>query len=81
MREILGVLKPGGNLTIIAETYKTGASDNLKGPVMKLLGSSALSPDDQRTLFSNAGYVDAQIFEERRKGWICATGKKPAGPT
>jgi SAM-dependent methyltransferase len=81
MREILRVLKPGGNLTIIAETYKAGASDNLKGPVMKLLGSSALSPDDQRTLFSNAGYVDAQIFEERRKGWICATGKKPAGPT
>jgi SAM-dependent methyltransferase len=81
MREILRVLKPGGNLTIIAETYKTGASDYLQGPVLKLLGSSGLSPDDQRALFSKAGYVDIQIFEERNKGWICAAGKKPAGLT
>jgi SAM-dependent methyltransferase len=81
MREILRVLKPGGNLTIIAETYKTGAGDNLQAPVMKLLGSSGLTPDDQRALFSKAAYVDIQIFEERKKGWICAAGKKPAGLT
>ena len=80
MREVLRVLKPGGELAIIAETYKSGATDFLQGPVMKLLGSSGLTPDDQRALFSTAGFVDIQIFEERKKGWICVTGKKPPHP-
>jgi ubiquinone/menaquinone biosynthesis C-methylase UbiE len=80
MREILRVLKPGGTLTIIAETYKGGRYDKLKGPVMKLLRSTSLSVSEQRELFSTAGYSDVQIFEERNKGWICATGRKPLSP-
>jgi len=78
MQEILRVLKPAGTLVIIAESYRSGAYEMLQRPVMKLLRSSSLSPDDQRALFSAAGYIDVQIFEERTKGWICATGKKPS---
>jgi ubiquinone/menaquinone biosynthesis C-methylase UbiE len=77
MQEVLRVLKPGGTLLIIAETYKNGAGNKILGPVMKLLGSSSLSVDDQRNLFSTAGYSEVEVFEERRKGWICAKGKKP----
>jgi ubiquinone/menaquinone biosynthesis C-methylase UbiE len=77
MREILRVLKPGGTLIIIAETYKDGRYDMLKGPVMKLLRSTSLGVDEHRELFSAAGYKDVQIFEERSKGWICGTGRKP----
>lgn len=79
MQEVLRVLKPGGTLLIIAETYRNGAGavNKVFGPVMKLLGSSSLSAEDQRSLFSNAGYTDVQIFEEQKKGWICASGKKP----
>ncbi len=29
-------------------------------------------------LFSQAGYTDVEIFEERSKGWICGVGAKPA---
>lgn len=76
MQEILRVLKPGGTLLIIAESYKSGAFEKLQRPVMKALGSTNLSPDDQRALFSSAGYVDVQIFEERAKGWISVTGRK-----
>ena len=77
MQEILRVMKPGGTLIIIAETYKGGRYDKLKGPVMKLLRSTHLSVNGHRELFSTAGYTDVQMFEERIKGWICGTGRKP----
>ena len=47
---------------------------------MKLLKSTSLGVDDQRALFSSAGYADVEVFEERTKGWVCVTGKKPANP-
>ena len=76
MQEILRVLKPGGTLIVIAESYKQGAYNKLQRPVMKLLRSTNLSADDHREVFSKAGYTDVQIFEERSKGWICGIGKK-----
>lgn len=80
MREVLRVLKPGGKLIVIAETYKKGATNALQRPIMKLLKSSNMSVDDQRELFSKAGYTDVQIFEERTRGWICCVGQKPSSP-
>lgn len=77
MREILRVLKPGGTLIVIAESYKKGAHNNLQRPVMKFLRSSNLGVDDHRELFAAAGYIDIEISEEVKKGWICGTGKKP----
>lgn len=78
MREVLRVLKPRGTLLIIAETYKGAKGSTATAPIMKLLGSSSLGVEDQRNLFSNAGYTDIQIFEEPKNGWICISGKKPA---
>ena len=76
MREILRVLKPGGTLAVIAETYKGGSRDAALGPVMKMLGSPSLGVKEHRELFTQAGYMDVEISEERDKGWICVTGKK-----
>ena len=78
MQEILRVLKPGGTLVVIAENYSGGKYDKVQGPALKLLKSTALSVNGHRELFSSVGYTDIEIFEERKKGWICATGKKPA---
>jgi ubiquinone/menaquinone biosynthesis C-methylase UbiE len=80
MREILRVLKPGGKLIVIAETYKGGKYDKLKWPVMWLLRSSHLSANGHRKLFSAAGYTGVEIFEEHNKGWICGLAGKPVGP-
>jgi SAM-dependent methyltransferase len=76
MREVLRVVKPGGKLMVIAETYKGGKYDKLKWPVMWLLRSSHLSVNEHRELFSNAGYTDVEIFEEHSKGWICGIARK-----
>jgi len=77
MQEILRVLKPGGTLMIIAESYKGGRYDMVQGLAMSLLRSTRLSVDGHRELFSTAGYTDVQIFEEQNKGWICGIGRKP----
>jgi ubiquinone/menaquinone biosynthesis C-methylase UbiE len=76
MKEILRVLKPGGRLMVVAESYKGARNDALLAPVMKLLGSSRLSVDDHRALFLAAGYTDVEISEERKRGWICVVGRK-----
>ncbi len=77
MQEILRVLKPGGTLIIIAESYKKGAYNMLQRPVMRLLKAANLGVEEHRGLFATAGYNDIQIFEERKRGWICGIGKKP----
>ena len=77
MREILRVLKPGGTLIIIAESYKGGKYDKLQALVMRLLRSTRLTADGHRELFSTAGYTDVRMFEKRNKGWICGIGRKP----
>lgn len=77
MREILRVLKPGGRLVIIAETYKGRRFDALYRPVMKLLRATYLSVSEHRELFAAAGYSEIEVFEERQKGWICTIGRRP----
>jgi len=77
LREVLRVLKPGGELLIVAEAYRRQRFDWPNRLAMKLIGGAFLSADEHRELFSEAGYREVQIFEERRKGWICATGRKP----
>lgn len=76
MREILRVLKPGGLLVVVLESYRGGKNDWLLGPVMRILGSNRLSVEDQRKLFSESGYADTQIFEETSRGWLCMIGSK-----
>jgi SAM-dependent methyltransferase len=75
MKEISRVLRPGGSLIIIAESYKGGRYAAIQRPVMWLLRSTLLSVDEQRELFSEAGYTGVQLFEEHAKGWVCATGR------
>jgi ubiquinone/menaquinone biosynthesis C-methylase UbiE len=79
MREISRVLKPGGTLIFIAEIYK-GANTmtaKLAEKYASRTGMTLLSVDEHRELFTNAGYSNVQVIEERDKGWICGIGRKP----
>jgi SAM-dependent methyltransferase len=77
-REILRVLKPGGRVVVIAETYKGRRFDTLYQPAMKLLRATYLTLEEHRSLLLQAGYAEVEVFEERGKGWICTVGRRPA---
>jgi ubiquinone/menaquinone biosynthesis C-methylase UbiE len=79
IREVFRVLKPGGTLVLIAEIYK-GANTvaaKLAERYPARTGLTLLSVDEHRELFTNAGYSNVQVIEERDKGWICSLGRKP----
>lgn len=77
MREILRVLKPGGTLLIILESYARGKFGSVQGSALRLLGGANLSVEQERELFASAGYTGVEVYEEKSKGWLCVTGKKP----
>lgn len=80
MREILRVLKPGGRLVVIAETYKGRRFDWLYQPAMKLLSATYLTVAEHENLLTTAGYADVQAHEDHNRGWICCVGTRRAEP-
>ena len=77
MKEIRRVLKPGGTLVVIAEAYKGEGDSKAHSALLKCLGSGYLSVQEHQELLAKAGYIDAQVFEERRRRWICVIGRNP----
>jgi SAM-dependent methyltransferase len=76
LKEVRRVLKPGGRLAIIAESYRGkrfGAAETL---AMGILGGTLLTTGAHRDALVGAGYSDVEILEERRRGWVCAVGRK-----
>ena len=76
VREILRVLKPGGRLVLIAETYRGRAFDLPFRFSMALLRAQYLTAPEHDALLSNNGYVDVVVDTERAKGWLCAVGRR-----
>jgi SAM-dependent methyltransferase len=78
LREIRRVLKPGGKIVIIAETYKGRRFDFVYRPVMMLLlRATYLTVDEHRERLAAAGYTEIEVDVDRARGWICAIGSAP----
>lgn len=77
MREILRVLKAGGRLLLIAETYRSGGAAALLAPVMKMIGARFLTIEEHRRLFADVGFQEIRIDADPRRNWIAGVGTKP----
>jgi SAM-dependent methyltransferase len=76
LREVRRVLRPGGRVAILAESYRDkrlGVADTL---VMRLLGSKLMTIDEHRAALAAAGFESIATFEDRPKGWLCVIGVK-----
>jgi len=78
LREIRRVLKAGGRLLLIAETYRGRRFDAPYRTIMRLLRATYLTQEQHHELLVDAGFADVVVSVERGKGWICAVGRKPA---
>ena len=70
------MLKPGGRLVIIAESYRRSGFSPERLP-MAVLRARYLTAGEHRDALAEAGYAEIAIEEERARGWICAAGRKP----
>lgn len=77
-QEVYRVLKPGGTLLVIAETYRDQTFAGLLIVPMLLLRARYLTLDEHRAIFSAAGFTDIEIDHDQRKGWICGIARRPA---
>ena len=80
LEEVQRVVKPGGRVAIIAESYRGKRLYVVDRLVMRLLGGTLLTVREHREALIAAGYAEVEIFEDSRRGWLCAVGTKaPSG--
>lgn len=74
LEEIRRVLKPGGRVVIIAEAYRGKRFGAVDVAAMRVIGAGLLTIDQHRDTLVAAGFATADVFEERKRGWMCAVG-------
>ena len=77
LREVMRVTKPGGVVLVVAESYAGTVRGLIESLPMKLLGARQMTAKQHCEWFKSAGFEDVQMFEDRSRGWICVSGRRP----
>jgi ubiquinone/menaquinone biosynthesis C-methylase UbiE len=77
LAEIRRVLRPGGTLVLIAETYRDMRLGWVIALTMALLRASVLTAEEHQQRLLQAGFTDIQVTTDRSRGWICAVARAP----
>ena len=77
--EVRRVLKPGGELVMIAEAYSGGKtlSGAVAEKVIQATGMTLLTLEEHKELLDRTGFSEVRIIEQSDRGWMCASGRKP----
>ena len=76
LKDILRVLAPGGTFMTVLEMVGGNMSDHHE-EIAKELKMFCPTPEELEQVVQLAGFVDLYLDEDREKGWICITAKKP----
>jgi SAM-dependent methyltransferase len=77
LREIFRVMKPGGSLLVIAESYLRSGQDLAQSAAMGLLRAKQLTAEGHREWLAAGGFSEVQVWEDRVRGWLCVSGRRP----
>jgi len=81
MKEVLRVIKPGGNLLIVSETYKNSENEKSINRWSNFSNTKNFmkyqTKEEFKQTFIKAGYQDVKINDNTKYGWICGMGTKP----
>lgn len=71
LAEIRRVMKPNGQLVIIAGMYLGSKFDKRNKKLIRVGGMKCFSVQEFESTLWNAGFQDVAVTVEPRKGWIC----------
>lgn len=77
LQEISRVLKPGGCLLIVAESYRDRRFGLPHELAMKSIDGAFLSPDNHNALLTKNGFWEVRLFVDHARSWMCVVGRKP----
>jgi ubiquinone/menaquinone biosynthesis C-methylase UbiE len=77
LREIHRVLRPGGKVVLIAESYQRTGRQIADRGAMRLLGGRLRSVGEHTAALLEASFSALAVKEDSRHGWLCVTGVKP----
>lgn len=82
MKEVLRVIKPGGKLLIVSETYKNSENEKSINRWSKFSNTKNFmkyqTKEEFKQTFIKARYQDVKINDNTKYGWICGVGTKPS---